>query len=170
MLGPNGRLQTRRISISKGRRPKTTAPMRGAGDKKPKTDVDLTESHLDSPMKISFQYVDRDSAQSWVWPTGAAIADVVNFLVDISSTNWSELLNQSTGSLRRRRKHHPMPFDGVCKDARDRVLKLHLDEKFDEFFRFRADGEGRLWGFEQSGTFYPLWWDPEHQVVPSERK
>ena len=53
-------------------------------------------------------------------------------------------------------------------EAQKRLTDLHLDETFEDLFRFRVGGKKRLWGFEVDGVFHVLWWDAEHQVYPTE--
>jgi hypothetical protein len=38
----------------------------------------------------------------------------------------------------------------------------------DDVYRFRLSGERRLWGLRRQDTFYAIWWDPKHQVYPTE--
>ena len=44
---------------------------------------------------------------------------------------------------------------------------LRLDD-LDDLFRFRLGNKPRLWGVIHEGVFYPVWWDPEHKVYPTD--
>lgn len=59
---------------------------------------------------------------------------------------------------------------GKCsKEARKRLEELELDD-LEELFSLRMSGRRRIWGRLQSSIFDILWWDPEHQVYPIEKK
>ncbi len=51
-----------------------------------------------------------------------------------------------------------------------RIADLKLDDYDGNWFRFRLGNMERLWGVveEEDGVFYPVWWDPRHEVCPSE--
>lgn len=150
------------------KQPKTKAlPQAGGGGRNPKTNVSVASSPSHDLPVVSFQYADREAEKNpWPWPEGDALGEMIHFLCGISTTTWHELRNQMWGGKDRHRKHHGMAFDVVCEQAQQRLAKSKLDEVFDEFFRFRLDGKTRLWGFERSGVFYLLWWDPDHSVYP----
>jgi hypothetical protein len=61
-----------------------------------------------------------------------------------------------------------MDIDTLCNDAKDRLARTGLDELTDQMFRFRLTSAKRLWGFVKEGCFYVVWWDPEHDVFPTE--
>jgi hypothetical protein len=44
---------------------------------------------------------------------------------------------------------------------------LRLDD-LDELFRFRLGNKPRLWGIIHEGVFFPVWWDPEHKIYPTD--
>lgn len=41
---------------------------------------------------------------------------------------------------------------------------------FDDFCRFRLSGTQRLYGFLSNNEFHIVWWDPAHEVWPSQKK
>lgn len=119
-------------------------------------------------LKFSMQHADPEYCCPWADPAGAA--EVLKFLKDIAGSTWNEIRSHRTGGRRGgHRKHHEQPFDSVCSEAFRRLQDARHDEVFEELFRFRLGAKQRLWGFERKGTFYVLWWDPEHQVYPTER-
>lgn len=58
--------------------------------------------------------------------------------------------------------------DGMSKEARERLLMLNLDDQ--DISVLRLGGKPRLFGFRHGRFFHVLWWDPEHEVWPSEKK
>lgn len=108
----------------------------------------------------------------WTWPkSGNQDAwEILQFLCEASKLTWGEVMSQMTGPPHRRRKrNHAHPLDSVCVAAQNRIAELRLDEIFEELFRFRISGEKRLWGFRVEDVFHLLWWDPRHQVFPTEK-
>lgn len=64
---------------------------------------------------------------------------------------------------------HAVDVGSLCKEAKDRLAKIELDD-IDELFSFRIDGPTRVWCRPLQGVMLVLWWDPEHQVCPSIKK
>lgn len=115
--------------------------------------------------------LDRGHDGSWSWKiTDQTLVKIVDFLTEMERLTWREIRQQQAGGNRRRGpKHKPIPRNHLCKEAQDRLLELQLDD-FDELFRFRTGNMERLWGVLSSDSpriFYPIWWDPDHQVCPS---
>jgi hypothetical protein len=71
------------------------------------------------------------------------------------------MFNSKKGS---HRKHHYQPTNTLCPEAQTRIRERQL-EGFD-LFRFRLSNLERLWGLILEGVFYPIWWDPLHEVYP----
>jgi hypothetical protein len=62
--------------------------------------------------------------------------------------------------------HHDMPTDSVCDEAQLRLIEL---EKYaDDIFRFRLGNKRRLWGFRIIANFEILWFDPNHEIYPTD--
>ncbi len=151
-------------------KPKTTVrPSPGSGERHPKTTVrPIPEQDENKPL-FSFRYADRTHYGSWSWPDGDAAREILDFVCDMSELNWTEISAQQTGGRQRHRKHHHQNFESVSPEAQARVTELRYDEIFEEYYRFRLSGQKRLWGFRRQGVFYPLWWDAQHAVYPTEQ-
>lgn len=141
-------------------------PGPGRGVKLPKADAQPLPVAGDDYPTYSFHYADRSHNGSWRWPSGDEASEIINFLCDMAKIKWSEIMNHQSGG---HRKHHPQAIESLCREAQDRLTDLHYDEIFTDVFRFRLSGRKRLWGSLVDGIFYVLWWDPEHQVYPTER-
>ena len=59
--------------------------------------------------------------------------------------------------------------DLPSKAARERLVVLEYDDE-DQISRLRVTGRGRLCGFRRNERFYTLWWDPNHEIYPSNKK
>ena len=65
---------------------------------------------------------------------------------------------------------HSVEVAKLCKEARDRLSELKLDD-INSLFSFRLTGKQRIWCQKISGEpMRVLWWDPEHKVYPSQKK
>lgn len=61
---------------------------------------------------------------------------------------------------------HMVPVYKLCKEARDRIQELRLDD-IEELLSLRVTGVQRIWGILDSNIVTLLWWDPDHLVCPS---
>jgi hypothetical protein len=73
--------------------------------------------------------------------------------------NAAELI--STGS-------HPIPCCELEKEARDRLMEIHLDD-LEEVYSFRMEGACRLFCMRYENMFCVLWWDAKHKACRSEK-
>ena len=123
------------------------------------------------PPSFSFHYADTGGSPPCCVAPNVDADEVLRFMCTISTTTWAELRAMQTGGKgKRHRKHHEIPIESLASDAQDDLVKRKLDEVVgDDVFRFRLDGTSRLWGFVVDGIFHVLWWDPEHQICPSEK-
>jgi hypothetical protein len=110
--------------------------------------------------------LDLEHAGSWSWQVGEVdLKKIVGFLTEMERLTWSQVKAQITSSKRgSHRKHHAMPSEDLGREAQQR-LREHQLEGF-ELFRFRLGNNERLWGLIEKGVFYPVWWDPNHEVYP----
>jgi hypothetical protein len=135
----------------------------------PRALLGITDTPDEAHPSWRLSLLDLDHAGGWSWSaTEANLREIVKFLSEMERLRWTEIRAQVTSSRRAsHRKHHEVPTESLCREAQRRLQDLQLDE-FDELFRFRLTGPKRLWGVVHAGVFYPLWWDPSHQVYPTE--
>lgn len=89
------------------------------------------------------------------------LLEVMERLGNFEGMTWTEI-EQSTGS-------HPISKNLLIKSAQDRLIEIKQDD-VDELFSLRVNGKARIWGIREEHVLRVLWWDPEHQVCPSEKK
>ena len=56
----------------------------------------------------------------------------------------------------------------MCLEAQKRLTDLELDDH-GALWEMRLAGEPRVWGLRNGHVFYPVWWDPDHSVCPSDK-
>jgi hypothetical protein len=121
--------------------------------------------------KWRLSLLDLEHAGNWSWTASEeALRKVVKFLTEMERLTWAEIRSQMFNSRGgSHRKHHTMVPSILCPEAQKRLRELKLDD-VDELFRFRLGNMERLWGvIDADGIFYPVWWDPEHKVYPSDQ-
>lgn len=91
------------------------------------------------------------------------VLDIQKKLIGFESMTWREILVDS------RKQNHTVSVESLCKQARDRLTEIDLDD-LDELTSLRLSGAERVWGILDQGIMNLLWWDPDHQVYPVEKK
>jgi hypothetical protein len=102
--------------------------------------------------------IDWDGPFGWSKISLDELAQVViPKLYDYESMKWSELDGPS-GS-------HSVDIDQICKEVKA-IKMFHVEG----LFSVRITGEERVWGVKDVAILRVLWWDPNHQVCPSQKK
>ena len=141
------------------------------GGKKPRhilsiSDDKVPRTAFDDPGEMkkrpAWRFSELDMAGPWGWHS-VNCDEFQNILIQLASTyerlTWHEIIhNDNTGS-------HEIPTKECCKDARDRLIDIHLDDH-DTLFSMRITKTKRLWGIREGRVLRVLWWDPEHTVYP----
>jgi hypothetical protein len=68
-----------------------------------------------------------------------------------------------------RRGSHSIFVEDCCKAAQQRLADIQQDDT-DEVYSLRFGGQKRIIGIRDNDTLKVLWWDPEHQVCPSQKR
>ena len=84
---------------------------------------------------------------------------VANELKQYSKRTWNQI-------LRKKWRDHGIPVDKISPNAQRRLRKLDIN--VDYLWRFRFSSKLRIWGIKAGKIFRVLWWDPEHEVYPTE--
>ncbi|MCW2987244.1 MAG: hypothetical protein JWM24_182 [Solirubrobacterales bacterium] len=131
----------------------------------------LSEEGQDAHPTFCFRFAEhRAGSPACFDPTPAEAEAVFDFLCEMGRLSWGEIEGHTTGTKNRHKKHHEQPIESLTsEEAKNAIAKEALDETFgDSVFRFRLQGEQRLWGFRNESTFHVLWWDPNHEIYESE--
>jgi hypothetical protein len=106
-----------------------------------------------------------DAEQSWSTTHPVTIdvlrSEILAKMQQFETQTWGEI-------IRDRERNHPVAVEDMAPEAQRRIERLGLD--VDGLFRFRLDGQKRLWGIRDCAHFKIVWWDPEHKVCPSIRR
>ncbi len=143
---------------------------------------DSTPRSIEDPqsimkMKMEYNILDcSDRKDAWSWGQNRNWCETHNdaenscairsTMIEMSALYWSEIYSQTTGSKERHKKHHSQSWDTICEEAQNRWIEIDRGE--DELFRFRTGARSRIWGYREGHVFYVVWWDPDHQIYPTE--
>lgn len=123
-------------------------------------------------MSMTWSHQNPDCCGVWSWDIARQWSDenwentILPKLKEWEQLNWSEIDGFSSGTGHK--MHHNMDTSDICDEAQLRLMEI---EKYnDEIFRFRLGGLPRLWGFRTVANFDILWFDPTHQIYPTNRK
>lgn len=64
-------------------------------------------------------------------------------------------------------KHYNV--ENLPKESHDRLTELGREDET-IIARLRLTGQQRLYGFLREHVFHVLWWDPQHEVYPSNKR
>lgn len=105
--------------------------------------------------------LELDGPFSWHPITRSLLVDeILPKLQSFERMTWEEILG---------RKNHSVRVADLCRDAQKRLEHLRLDD-VEELVSLRLDGKERVWGIRRKASMLLLWWDPNHEVCPSEKK
>jgi len=88
------------------------------------------------------------------------LGEIRTKLAGFENSTWNDLLIGS------KKHNHSIPIGKLEKEARDRLVLLHLDD-IDEVISLHLAGTERIFGIQHDVALTLLWWDPNHQVCPS---
>jgi hypothetical protein len=88
----------------------------------------------------------------------ANLHQILDKLKSFENSTWPEI---------ERHGSHTVGVHKIIREAQRRLYDLKLDDT-DELYSLRLTGTERLWGLRQNDVFSLLWWDPNHEICPSE--
>lgn len=121
-------------------------------------------------MHMTWSCDDPDREGAWEsgtprdWEDDVWTANIEPKLGHWSGLTWGEI--DAFSSDKGHKMHHGMDVDVITREAQHRLMVL--DKYFDTIFRFRLGNRRRLWGFRILANFDVLWFDPEHEIYPTD--
>jgi hypothetical protein len=112
-------------------------------------------SRADHPSWL-LQRLDLAGPWSWTRIDAAALRRVRERLGHLEALSFTEILG---------RVHHEIPAAQLCREARERLRDLRLDD-FEHLLSLRILKRQRVWGARTAEGVLLLWWDPDHTVYP----
>ncbi len=94
--------------------------------------------------------------------------EVMEKMIAYSSMTWAEIKRQTHDGGKS--KHHEIDVESLSLKAVERIRAKHLEEATDSIFSFALQNKLRILGIREGRFFHVLWYDPEHQACPSQKK
>lgn len=107
------------------------------------------------------QYVDKGGPFAWTKIEPGDLLTVLGALANYETMNWTD--------IEARKSCHKMPTASVSKEARQRLDEIELDD-VEDLYQLQVNNRFRVFGMRDRNIFYVLWWDPEHQVYPTQKR
>lgn len=120
-------------------------------------------------MQMAWTADEADREGEWSWGPRDWTDDDWSEVIERSLNNfatltWAEIERFSTDNGHR--SHHPMPVDSIVQESQNRLYKIEKMEE--EIYRFRVGNRRRIWGFRRANVFDLVWYDPLHNIYPTE--
>lgn len=146
----------------------------GGKNKKPKIKTEPSNSKQPRVASAPSSFLDRKAA----WrishleteaPYGWHEIDIQTFeyiktkLAGFESMTWSQILIDG------KKQHHSVDVDQIIKKAKLRLEATKQDD-IDSLVSLSLSGKCRVWGIFEEGVLRLLWWDPNHEICPSNKK
>lgn len=125
--------------------------------------------HVDRHLTWSFVYADIDWDFGWKGKDlpEDLFKEIIPRLQGLETQTWPRVITEAG------RRNHYVAASEVIPDAQKRLavlVKTVFKEDVDDLFSMGIDARRRVWGLVRDGVFTIWWWDPQHQICPSELK
>ena len=77
---------------------------------------------------------------------------------NFETMTWGEILG---------RHHHAIAVNDIIEPAQNRLAQLGHDDQ-EELVSFRLSNTERIWAIRSGAEAFLLWWDPNHEICPSQ--
>ena len=94
--------------------------------------------------------------------------EVFKKIIDYSNLTWAEIKRQTHDDGKS--KHHGLEIESISNEANKRFNEMHLEEYSDTIFSFAFQNKLRIVGLRENEYFYVLWYDPNHEIYPYNKK
>ncbi len=65
--------------------------------------------------------------------------------------------------------HHAIPISNIIRPAQKRLEELGHDDE-ETLVSFHIMGRERIWAIRSEEKVFLLWWDPNHEICPSQKR
>lgn len=97
----------------------------------------------------------------WHQVDSAMLSYIRDRIIEFERRTWAEILGDH--------HNHPVEVGRLAPLAQERLQEMRQDD-LEEMLSLRLSGKERIWGILDRGVCTLIWWDPEHQVCPSQKK
>lgn len=126
------------------------------------------DSYLAERPLWSFRRMDLSHPKWSIGKCPDVYGDIIEKLRAFEGMTWGEIIGASGGRSHGTNNHFN-DVSSFCKAARDRLIYLRMED-YDRLFSIRLSGTKRLYGILEQGVFFIVWYDPDHEVYPTQDK
>ena len=112
---------------------------------------------------MAWRFSAHDKDGPWAW---TKLRDPAEYKRVVEKLHHFETM--SLDKIREQRSHR-VSRDLLVKEAKERLVTIKQDD-IDELMSFRIAGRERVWCIQSRNIMKILWWDPRHEVCPSQQK
>lgn len=113
----------------------------------------------------AFKKMDTEHPRWAIGSCDSVYESIITKLRDYEGMTWQEIMSASGGRSSGTNNHFEDVAD-LCKEARDRMIELHMED-VDRIFSLRLTSKERLYGILEEGIFFVIWHDPNHEIYPT---
>jgi hypothetical protein len=99
----------------------------------------------------------------WHRVEASKLLEVRSKLAQFESMRWHDIFQALGG------QNHEVSRDRICRQAQDRLEAIGQGD-VDFLVSLHLSGRERVWGILDENVLKILWWDPMHQICPTEKK
>ncbi len=102
----------------------------------------------------------------WGWESCTPeeiLTTVVRRLHAYEERTWGQLLGDTL-------RNHQIPTSEIVRAAQRRLQEAWGEDLPDHIYSLAVDGKKRIWGIKQGTCYRVLWWDPDHEIYPVEKR
>jgi len=109
----------------------------------------------------TIQRIDRRFTYGWdTIPKREIWGDIIDKLKHFETMSWDSIIRNGS---------HNIEVNRLIPEAQGRLRELRLDD-LEELFSLHLNGKKRIFGILENGILSILWYDPNHELCPSQKK
>lgn len=113
--------------------------------------------------KLVWRVSSIDDSSEWGWHKITCpdfLRKIWEKMHNFETMRWVDILGAS---------HHAIPINNIIRPAQKRLEELGHDDK-ETLVSFHITGKQRIWAIRRKEEAFLLWWDPNHEICPSQKK
>ena len=111
--------------------------------------------------KLVWKVTRIDDNSPWGWNQITCpyfLKNIWDKMRNFETMKWTDILG---------RDHHEIPVSNITRRAQKRLEELGRDDT-ETLVSFHITGKQRIWAIRSGAEAFLLWWDPNHEICPSQ--
>lgn len=134
-------------------------------NRSPRSRKRATSSSITSTQnrRLVWKVTGIDDNSQWGWNQITCpdfLRNIWDKMRNFETMTWGEILG---------RHHHAIAVNDIIEPAQNRLEQLGHDDQA-ELVSFRLSNTERIWAIRSGEEAFLLWWDPNHEIYPSQLK